>query len=374
MLSSTLLGQPSFPTLPTRKDLLDEVSETEDVITRKKALERGDKLMTAFRDTMAEISAAQGANGRALNTAVTAVTAAGKILTRSNTARSGRGLASGGGIGGGTAGVRAATSGSGKGAEDGREQRLPGPGAALSPETAETCLQLLADAKEAYEGQGFALQADGAARFGRGLFWLKGKGGHPLRAKTCSSPPSTVVDQFNVVIPPRVRRVYTKTKTHQKFVPSRTSRHGQCPSRLRAELVADRCLARVPALARPAATTAAASEIDRGAAAGSSVDPLDDEPWLAPWARGVGVGVGGVDFEAARAAALEAEENYVRAGNPAGALTARRTEMSLRGDEVMVSIAPLLKKRYRRRRTKCFPKQHEKCFFKCPWKQVMCIL
>lgn len=51
------------------------------------------------------------------------------------------------------------------------------------------------------------------------------------------------------------------------------------------------------------------------------------------------------DFEAARAAAREAEENYSRAGNAKGALVARRTEMSLRGDEAMVSIAPLLRKR-----------------------------
>lgn len=44
-------------------------------------------------------------------------------------------------------------------------QEVPGPGGALSPETADKCLQLLADAREAYEGQGFALQADGASRF-----------------------------------------------------------------------------------------------------------------------------------------------------------------------------------------------------------------
>ncbi len=138
--------------------------------------------MVAFRDTMAENSSAYESNARALTTAVTAVTTAGKILTRSNTARSGRGLASGGGIGGGAGGARASTSGSGKGAEDGREQQVPGPGGALSPETADACLQLLADAKEAYEGQGFALQADGAARFGRGFFCFKGKGA-PLTSR-----------------------------------------------------------------------------------------------------------------------------------------------------------------------------------------------
>ena len=107
--------------------------------------------------------------------------------------------------------------------------------------------------------------------------------------------------------------------------------------------MADRCLAKVPALARPAAMAAAASPTEKGVA-GSSTVSLDGEPWLVPWARGGGVGV---DFEAARAAALEAEENYLRAGNPAGALAARRTETSLRGDEAMVLIAPLLQKRCR---------------------------
>ncbi|CAN0444452.1 unnamed protein product, partial [Ectocarpus sp. 12 AP-2014] len=41
----------------------------------------------------------------------------------------------------------------------------------------------------------------------------------------------------------------------------------------------------------------------------------------------------------------EAEENYETAGNEMGVLVARRMEMSLRGDEAMVSIDPLLEKR-----------------------------
>lgn len=63
---------------------------------------------------------------------------------------------------------------------------------------------------------------------------------------------------------------------------------------------------------------------------------------------GVGVGGGGGrerDFEAARAAVKKAEENYATAGNETGALVASRMEMSLRGDEAMVSIDPLLEKR-----------------------------
>lgn len=124
-------------------------------------------------------------------------------------------------------------------------------------------------------------------------------------------------------------------------------------NRLRAGLVADRCLAKAPALARPAhvpakaSTAALPSETD--GTGSTAIAALDNDTWLAPWTRGggIGVGIGGSDFEAARAAAREAEENYLRAGIREGALAARRTEMSLRGDEAMVSIAPLLQKRYR---------------------------
>lgn len=43
-------------------------------------------------------------------------------------------------------------------------QQGPGPGGALSTETASRCLNLLADARDAYEGHGFSQQADGAGR------------------------------------------------------------------------------------------------------------------------------------------------------------------------------------------------------------------
>lgn len=123
-------------------------------------------------------------------------------------------------------------------------------------------------------------------------------------------------------------------------------------NRLRAGLVADRCLAKAPVLARPAqasieASTPALTTEGDGTGANATA-AVDNGTWLAPWARGgsTDVGVGGGDFEAARAAAREAEDNYSRAGNPEGALMARRTEISLRGDEAMGSIAPLLQKRY----------------------------
>lgn len=123
-------------------------------------------------------------------------------------------------------------------------------------------------------------------------------------------------------------------------------------NRLRAGLVADRCLAKAPALAWPAQAPTEASApaltAERGETGSIATAALDNETWVAPWARGgiTGASVDGGDFEAARAAAREAEENYSRAGNPEGALAARRTEMSLRGDEAMGSIAPLLQKRY----------------------------
>lgn len=51
------------------------------------------------------------------------------------------------------------------------------------------------------------------------------------------------------------------------------------------------------------------------------------------------------DFEAAKAAAREAGVNYDRAGNVDGALRARRTELSLKGDEAMAAVRPLLDNR-----------------------------
>ena len=122
--------------------------------------------MTTFGHTMDENTATLGKNCRVLAMAATAVTAAGRMLTKGSSMRTGRGFTTNGSTGGGTS-MRTATSATEKEAGDGLEDYVPGPGGALSPETAKTCLQLLADAKEAYEGQGFALQADGAARFGR---------------------------------------------------------------------------------------------------------------------------------------------------------------------------------------------------------------
>lgn len=55
-------------------------------------------------------------------------------------------------------------------------------------------------------------------------------------------------------------------------------------------------------------------------------------------------------FEAARAAACEAESNYASAGNTEGALRARRILMSLKGDEAMVDAVSLLQQRYTPRR------------------------
>lgn len=49
-------------------------------------------------------------------------------------------------------------------------EKLSGFGGTLSPEAAGECLRLLAEAREAYDGQGFGQQADSAARLVRPLF------------------------------------------------------------------------------------------------------------------------------------------------------------------------------------------------------------
>ncbi|CAM9356030.1 unnamed protein product [Ectocarpus sp. 4 AP-2014] len=290
------------------EDLLDDVSETEDIITRNKALERGDKLMAAFWASFGG-SAAPSATDAASATALVrpgseigqrgvrsaavdtrGATMAGvatvrmAAITRSRATSANKNTTDVASIG--------ATSRGANGTERG-EQQVPGPGGTLSPETASRCLRLLAEAKEAYDGQGFAQQADGAAR-------------------------------------------------------------------LRAGLVADRCLAKAASLAPPAAATSTAFATTAMATAAATPQHseagttpaigVDGEQRLSPVMGDGGVGVEGGggrerDFEAARAAVKEAEENYGTAGNEMGALVARRMEMSLRGDEAMVSIDPLLEKR-----------------------------
>lgn len=150
-----------FLFVETPKDLLDEVSETEDIITRNKALERGDKLMTTFWDTLGANTASgtKGGpkNGPSLTATATAVTAVGIITGGAATLNKNSNIVGGGGV------ANTVTTAENP-SHDEWGQEVPGPGGALSPETAETCLQLLADAREAYEGQGFALQADGASR------------------------------------------------------------------------------------------------------------------------------------------------------------------------------------------------------------------
>lgn len=169
-----------------KKDLLDEVSETEDIITRKKALERGDKLMTAFWETVAA-NTPQTKSGHSLSAAATAVTAAGVIRAvggDSVTKRWGLASPTSNIVSVGNLGAKAATTipAAKKKTDDERPQQIPGPGGAFSPEAAETCLQLLADAREAYEGQGFALQADGAARLDD-LCFLSWEGRESVRAR-----------------------------------------------------------------------------------------------------------------------------------------------------------------------------------------------
>lgn len=139
---SDLGPAPTYPRV-RKQDLLDEVSETEDVITRRKALERGDNLMSIFWSTVKTNTASTATKSSTTKTA--AATASGSdvkhkhmsIMAAANVVQLTQ-LAhdAGGGIEGGD----------------------------LSPETAEKCLDLLSQAKEAYEGQGFAQQAESATR------------------------------------------------------------------------------------------------------------------------------------------------------------------------------------------------------------------
>lgn len=124
---------------------------------------------------------------------------------------------------------------------------------------------------------------------------------------------------------------------------TRTQTRTCIPTRIRAGIVADRCLAKAPTFAASPGTTDSlllragikSSPVVKAVAPtlGNTV-PLDRS-------------TGGGDFEAARAVAREAEANYGKAGNTEGALRARRTELSLKGDEAMAAVGPLLDRRYR---------------------------
>lgn len=114
--------------------------------------------------------------------------------------------------------------------------------------------------------------------------------------------------------------------------------------------MADRCLARALALAR---TNRA---IDGDESGDEAAQPEGvGRPTTSSTATATHLGLTSRGYhgfrsleacEAARAAACEAEANYVRAGNAEGALRARRILMSLKGDEAMVDAVSLLQQRY----------------------------
>lgn len=112
--------------------------------------------------------------------------------------------------------------------------------------------------------------------------------------------------------------------------------------RLRLGILADRCLAEAPKLLHAAGATEFDTGPTRSASGASPTNDNVDEETLKIGDDDHARGTSGRDFEAARAAAREAENNYGRAGNGEGALRARRTELSLRGDEAMVAVGPLL--------------------------------
>lgn len=114
--------------------------------------------------------------------------------------------------------------------------------------------------------------------------------------------------------------------------------------------MADRCLARALALAQ---TNRAIADDESGDGAAQPED--DGRPTTSSTAttahlrltsRGYHDFRSMEAFEAARAAAFEAEANYSRAGDAEGALRARRILVSLKGDEAMVDVVSLLQQRY----------------------------
>lgn len=108
--------------------------------------------------------------------------------------------------------------------------------------------------------------------------------------------------------------------------------------------MADRCLATAPTFVH--ATAATDADASRAGAKSSEINGTPREIPQTPGEdddRPVRSGCG--DFKAARAAAREAKDNYDRAGNVDGALRARRTELSLKGDEAMAAVEPLLDRR-----------------------------
>lgn len=121
--------------------------------------------------------------------------------------------------------------------------------------------------------------------------------------------------------------------------------------RLRAGIVADQCLAKAPLIAHAAAV--AAADPDASAADDVKNSQTVSEETLDEIHQEVGEMRDGDlfdsssgNFDAARAAAREAGDNYDRAGNADGTLRARRTELSLNGDEAMAAVGPLLDRRY----------------------------
>lgn len=125
--------------LPSRKELLDEVAETEERIVRAKALEQGELLMSAFREKAREAGVAVSGTG---NETASSVAEAGAGASRATDAQGAEGGEGGEGIGAG--------------------------GDVASAESAEECLAILEEAKQVYERRGFVRQAEEADRWGHG--------------------------------------------------------------------------------------------------------------------------------------------------------------------------------------------------------------
>lgn len=129
------------------------MSETEDVITRKKALERGDHLMSLFWNTVKKSITSITTKVNATRSATTTITTTTASCADAKHKHMGI--------------VAAASAVQLTRLSHDEDSGIEG--GDLSPETAEKCLGLLTQAKEAYEGQGFAQQAESATRSGPGV-------------------------------------------------------------------------------------------------------------------------------------------------------------------------------------------------------------
>ena len=136
----------------TQQNILDNVSKVQDLITRRKAIKRGDELMSSFCDLIGNASVRTASE---MNGAINRNDGDSNSLKRNDSVT-----------------TSSARAGNIRFCEN-RGDKLNGKhprvfGGQLSPEAAEECLHFLAEAREVYNEQGFGNEADHVNRFGIG--------------------------------------------------------------------------------------------------------------------------------------------------------------------------------------------------------------